>query len=54
MSTVFSRIRRAVSVLAIEDRPDFKRVDVSRVSYDDGSWLDTPSVREALVRRVYA
>jgi hypothetical protein len=45
MSNVFSRVRRAVSALAAEDRPNFKRVDVSRVSYDDGSWLESPSVQ---------
>jgi hypothetical protein len=39
MSNVFSRFRRAVSVLAAEDRPEFKRVDVSSARYDDGSWL---------------
>ena len=39
MSNVFRRLRRAVSVLAVEDRPNFKRVDVSRARYDDGSWL---------------
>jgi hypothetical protein len=54
MSTVFSRVRRAVSVLVAEDRPDFKRVDVSRVSYDDGLWLDSPAMQSTLVRRVYA
>ena len=50
MTTVFSRIRNAVSQLAAEDRPDFKRVDVSRVSYDDGAWLQVQDPR----LRVYA
>jgi hypothetical protein len=47
MTTVFSRLRNAVSSLVAEDRPDFKRVDVSRVSYDDGAWmkLQDPRVR---------
>lgn len=39
MSNVFSRLRRAVSNLAAEDRPNFKRVDASSARYDDGSWL---------------
>ena len=39
MTSKLSRFRRAVSVLAVEDRPDFKRVDASPVAYDDGSWL---------------
>jgi hypothetical protein len=54
MSTVFSRFRHAVSVLVAEDRPDFKRVDASRVSYDDGTWLQSPSMQQTLIRRVYA
>jgi hypothetical protein len=33
------RFRREVSGLVAEDRPGFKRVDVSPVTYDDGSWL---------------
>jgi hypothetical protein len=33
------RLRRAVSVLVVDDRPDFKRVDASPVAYDDGAWL---------------
>lgn len=33
------RLRRAVSGLAVEDRPNFKRVDASPVAYDDGAWL---------------
>ena len=38
MST-FNRIRRTISGLAAETRPEFKRVDASRARYDDGSWL---------------
>jgi hypothetical protein len=34
-----NRIRRAVAGLVAEDRPGFKRVDVSPARYDDGSWL---------------
>ena len=54
MSTVLTTVRRVVSGLVPEDRPAFKRVDVSRVAYDDGAWLDSPSVQSTLVRRVYA
>ena len=35
----FSRLRNAVSGLAAEDRPHFKRIDASKARYDDGSWL---------------
>jgi len=34
-----NRIRRAVAGLVAEDRPGFKRVDVSTARADDGSWL---------------
>ena len=34
-----NRIRRAVAGLVAEDRPGFKRVDVSAAQPDDGSWL---------------
>jgi hypothetical protein len=34
-----SRLRRTFSGLVAEDRPGFKRVDVSRARFDDGSWL---------------
>jgi hypothetical protein len=40
MSQLVSRFRRAVSALAAEDRPGFKRVDASPARYDDGSWLE--------------
>ena len=39
MSQMLRRIRRAVSDLVAEDRPDFKRIDASPARYDDGSWL---------------
>ena len=39
MTSKLERFRRAVSVLAVEDRPAFKRVDASPVAYDDGAWL---------------
>ena len=38
MST-FTRIRRTLSGLAAETRPEFKRIDASRARYDDGAWL---------------
>jgi hypothetical protein len=38
MSTL-NRLRRTLSGLAAETRPEFKRVDASRARYDDGSWL---------------
>ena len=44
MSNALTRFRRAVASLAVEDRPNFKRVDASRAVYDDGSWLE-PSHR---------
>jgi hypothetical protein len=39
MTNTLHRIRRAVAVLTVEDRPNFKRIDASPVRYDDGSWL---------------
>jgi hypothetical protein len=38
MSTL-NRIRRTLSSLAAESRPEFKRIDASRARYDDGAWL---------------
>jgi hypothetical protein len=32
-------IRHALSDLIAEDRPAFKRIDVSPAKYDDGTWL---------------
>jgi hypothetical protein len=40
MTNTLSRIRRAVSSLAPEGRPEFKRIDASPARYDDGSWLE--------------
>jgi hypothetical protein len=40
MTNKLRRIRRAVSGLVAEDRPSFKRIDVSPARYDDGSWLE--------------
>jgi hypothetical protein len=37
--TTLTRLRRTLSGLAAETRPEFKRVDASRARYDDGSWL---------------
>ena len=39
MTSTLLRLRRAVSNLAAEDRPEFKRVDASPVAYDNGAWL---------------
>ena len=39
MSELLRRIRNAVSSLAAEDRPGFKRIDVSPALSDDGAWL---------------
>ena len=40
MSTM-NRIRRTLSSLAAETRPEFKRIDASSARYDDGAWLKT-------------
>lgn len=47
--SAISRLRRAITSLPAEDRPDFKRVDASRVRYDDGSWLE-PSLATVTIR----
>jgi hypothetical protein len=39
MTEMLDRLRRAVADLAAEDRPHFKRIDVSPARPDDGSWL---------------
>ena len=39
MTNALRRLGRALSGLAAEDRPAFKRVDASPARYDDGSWL---------------
>jgi hypothetical protein len=38
MSTI-NRIRRTLSSLVAETRPEFKRIDASPARYDDGAWL---------------
>jgi hypothetical protein len=43
MKSSLARVRRALSGLAVEDRPDFKRVDASAARYDDGAWLEPRS-----------
>jgi hypothetical protein len=40
VTNALTSLRRAVASLAVEDRPNFKRVDVSRAKYDDGAWLE--------------
>jgi hypothetical protein len=37
--TTMNRLRRTLSGLVAETRPEFKRVDASRARYDDGAWL---------------
>jgi hypothetical protein len=39
MTRSLRSVRRFVSDLVAEDRPGFKRIDVSPARYDDGSWL---------------
>ena len=43
MKNSLSRVRRALSGLAVEGRPDFQRVDASSARYDDGAWLEPRS-----------
>ena len=40
MTRALRRIARAASELVAEDRPGFKRLDVSAARYDDGAWLE--------------
>ena len=40
MTSSLRRFGRAFAGLVAEDRPDFKRIDVSPAAYDDGSWLE--------------
>jgi hypothetical protein len=40
MPTPLRRLRLTLATLVAEDRPDFKRIDVSPARYDDGSWLE--------------
>jgi hypothetical protein len=39
MNNKLNRLRRTLSGLVAEDRPDFKRLDASPALSDDGSWL---------------
>jgi hypothetical protein len=39
MTNRLRRIRAALSGLVAEDRPGFKRLDVSPARPDDGAWL---------------
>jgi hypothetical protein len=39
MTHVLRSLRRAITVLGAEDRPEFKRIDASPALYDDGAWL---------------
>jgi hypothetical protein len=39
MTNTLRRIGRTLSGLVAEDRPDYRRIDVSPARYDDGSWL---------------
>jgi hypothetical protein len=43
MTETLRRVRRAVAGLVAEDRPGFKRVDVSPARPDDGAWLTSRS-----------
>jgi hypothetical protein len=40
MNNKLSRLRRSLSGLAAETRPEFKRIDASAARYDDGAWLN--------------
>jgi hypothetical protein len=43
VSNMLRRVRRrrlALSDVIAEDRPDFKRIDVTAAQYRDGSWLE--------------
>jgi hypothetical protein len=50
VTNALTSLRRAVASLAVEDRPNFKRIDASRAVYDDGSWLE-PSLSVATTPR---
>jgi len=39
MTTKLSRLRRIITSLPAESRPEFKRIDASSARYDDGAWL---------------
>jgi hypothetical protein len=40
MPTALRRLRLTLATLVAEDRPEFKRIDVSPARYDDGAWLE--------------
>jgi hypothetical protein len=40
MTNPIRSLRKHVSQLIAEDRPGFRRIDVSPAKYDDGSWLE--------------
>jgi hypothetical protein len=40
--SLFRHIRTAASAIPAEDRPHFKRIDVSPVRYDSGAWMRRP------------
>ena len=39
MTSKLSRLRRTLSSLAADSRPEFKRIDASPARPDDGAWL---------------
>ena len=39
MTSKLSRLRRIITSLPADSRPEFKRIDASSVRYDDGAWL---------------
>jgi len=39
MTFPLRNLRRAVAGFVAEDRPDFKRIDVSPARADDGRWM---------------
>lgn len=39
MTQMLRRLRRAVTSVSFEDRPEFKRIDASPARYDNGAWL---------------
>jgi hypothetical protein len=41
MTNTIRRFCVALSQVVAEDRPDFKRIDVSPALYDDGAWLES-------------
>jgi hypothetical protein len=39
MTSKLSRLRRTLSSLAADSRPEFQRIDASPARPDDGAWL---------------